>query len=196
MKEHLRIEGSIESILKPENDLEKALLDSPEFCEGLFWGKPRYGHPEGKVLYHIEEVLANIDRLQLVDPEVRKKLRIIAFVHDTFKYKEDPQKGPLRDWSKHHSVLARKFMEQYTTDQSILDVIELHDEAYYCWRLKVLYNQEEEGNKRLAKLKAKIGSNIQLYYLFFKCDTKTGDKTQSPLYWFEKNTEGIEFVKL
>jgi len=85
-------------------------------------------------------------------------------------------------------------MEDYTSDQSILDVIELHDEAYYCWRLKMLYNKAEEGNARLERFKARIGDNIQLYYLFFKADTKTGDKTQSPLYWFETNIPGIELV--
>lgn len=195
MKENLRIEGAVESILKPENDLERTLLGAPEFQKGLFWGKPRYGHPEGKVLFHIKEVLENIDRLRLEDATLRSRLRLIALVHDTFKYKEDVRKGPNRDWSKHHSVLARKFMEQYTNDQQLLDVIELHDEAYYCWRLKILYNKVEEGNARLAILKERLGANnIQLYYLFFKCDTKTGDKTQSPLYWFEKNMEGIQVV--
>jgi len=193
MKEPLHIEGYINGCLKPETDIEKTLLKSPEFLEGLSWGKPRYGHPEGKVLFHIREVLDNIDKISL-DTITRQRLRLIAFVHDTFKYAEDKQRGGKRDWSKHHSILARKFMEAYTEDQSVLDVIELHDEAYYCWRLKMLYNRVEEGNVRLEKFKKKIGENIQLYYLFFKCDTKTGDKTQSPLYWFETNIEGINIV--
>lgn len=196
MKEPLRIEGYIESVLKPETDLEKALLNSTKFCEGLFWGKPRYGHPEGKVLYHIREVLANIDRLHLItaDDNLRTQLRIIAFAHDTFKHLEDTTRGKARDWSKHHSIIARQFMEAYTSDEQVLEVIELHDEAYYCWRLKMLYNKVNEGNIRLAKFKERIKDNIQLYYLFFKCDTKTGDKTQSPLYWFEKNMEGVEII--
>lgn len=195
MKEPLRIEGQIEQLLKPENDLEHALLSDPDFQKGLFWGKPRYGHPEGKVLLHIKEVLENVDRLD-VDDATRSKLRIITFVHDTFKYAEDKERGSQRDWTKHHAVLAKRFLEQFTTDQAVLDVVELHDEAYYCWRLKMLYNRVDEGNKRLEHLIARIGENIQLYYLFFKCDTRTGDKTQSPLYWFEKNIPGIEWIKL
>lgn len=193
MKEPLRIEGYIESLIRPETDLEKALIDAPEFREGLLWGKPRYGHPEGKVLYHIQEVLANVDKIT-DDPIIRKQLRLITLVHDTFKYAEDKIRGKNRDWSKHHAVIARNFMEKYTSDQGVLEVIELHDEAYYCWRLKMLYNRVEEGNIRLNKFIARIDQNIQLYYLFFKCDTKTGDKTQSPLYWFETNIEGIEIV--
>jgi hypothetical protein len=192
MKEPLRIEGYIEKFLKPETDLEKALLDSPEFQEGLLWGQPRYGHPEGKILFHIKEVLDNIEKLP-IDKHTRSKLRLIAFVHDIFKYSED-KRGDNRDWSKHHSVLARRFMENHITDEIILDVIELHDEAYHCWRLKMLYNRVEEGNARLKKFKSRIGNNLQLYYLFFKCDTRTGDKTQSPLYWFETNMKGIEIV--
>ena len=35
---------------------------------------------------------------------------------------------------------------------------------------------------------------LQLYYLFFKCDTQTGDKTQAPLKWFEREVPGIEVM--
>lgn len=193
MKEPLHIEGYIENLLKPETPLEKAILRAPEFQAGLLWGKPRYGHPEGKIIFHIKEVFDNIDKVP-TDPDTRSQLRLIALVHDTFKYAEDKLRGRNRDWSKHHSILARKFMEAYTEDIAVLDVVELHDEAYYCWRLKMLYNKVEEGNIRLDRFKARIDANIQLYYLFFKCDTKTGDKTQSPLYWFEKNIQGIQVV--
>jgi len=106
MKEPLRIEGYIESLLKPETDLEKALVSAPQFREGLLWGKPRYGHPEGKVLYHIKEVFANIEKIS-TDPIIRSQLRLIALVHDTFKYAEDKVRGKDRDWSKHHAVIAR-----------------------------------------------------------------------------------------
>lgn len=189
MKETLQEGVYIEKILKPENDLEKSLLEIAVFKKGLFWGKPRYGHPEGKVLYHIREVLDNIDKITL-DSCTRNKLRLIAFSHDTFKYQEvktDPM--------KHHAMLARKFMEDFTNDIAVLDTIELHDEAYYSWRSKIMFNEIEEGTNRLKALLNRIQDNIQLYYLFFKCDTRTGDKTQSPLYWFEKNIEGIELVK-
>jgi len=184
-------DDKIIAILKPETELEHQFLADPDFREGLFYGKPRYGHPEGQVLYHIPEVLANVDKLD-ISAETRRHLRIITFVHDTFKKIED--KGSPRDWTKHHSVYARKFLEKFPVEDFLLTITELHDEAYYCWRLVALYNAPEKSKKRLAALLKQLKDKVQLYYLFFKCDTQTGDKIQTPVRWFEKTVEGIEVV--
>lgn len=191
MKEHERNKVDYHLELKPENGLELVLLEDPEFLEGLNWGLPRYGHPEGEVYRHIAEVLGNIDKIKL-DDEARRILRVIAFAHDTFKHIE--HKGSPRDWSRHHSVLAAQYLAKHTDDKIILDITELHDEAYYSWRMEYLYHQHEEGQARLQKLLNRIGDNIQLYYLFFKCDTRTGDKTQAPVKWFEQTIKNIEVV--
>lgn len=177
--------------LKPENEMEHRLLMDPYFTEGLDWGTPRYGHPEGEVYKHIKEVLSNVDLLS-VDPLTRERLRLIAFVHDSFKHIE--HKGSPRDWSRHHSVLARQFLEKHCSDKVVLEITELHDEAYYAWRMEHLYHQYEEGQHRLQKLLDRVGDHLQLYYLFFKCDTRTGDKTQAPLKWFEQTIRNIEVV--
>lgn len=182
---------TIEALLRPETDLERQLLQEADFQRGLHWGLPRFGHPEGKILYHIREVLDNVEKLE-VDDNTRRQLRLITFVHDTFKNIE--HKGKPRDWTRHHAVLARQFMERFTDEKAILDVVELHDEAYYSWRCQFLYQDQEKGKQRLAKLLAKLGDNLQLYYLFFKCDTRTGDKIQAPLQWFESTIAGIEIV--
>ncbi len=148
---------------------------------GLLWGVPRYGHPEGTILAHIIEVNANIDQLG-VDAETRRKLRIISFVHDTFKLIE--HKGNPRDWTKHHAVFARRFLERYLGDVYLLEVVELHDEAYYAWRLAHLYHRlpaRVEQPHRADPFGEKVGPYWQLYYLFFKCDTCTGDKNPAPL---------------
>lgn len=181
----------IAAILKPETELEHQFLADPDFKKGLFYGKPRYGHPEGQVLYHIPEVLANVDKLN-ISAETRRHLRIITFVHDTFKNIED--KGSPRDWSKHHSVYARKFLERFPVEDFLLTITELHDEAYYCWRLAALYNAPEKSKERLADLLKQLKDKVQLYYLFFKCDTQTGDKIQTPVRWFEATVEGIEIM--
>lgn len=183
----------IEALLKPENELEKTILKDSSFRKGLLWGKPRFGHPEGKIVYHIREVLDNIDKLS-ISSEQRIQLRIIAFVHDTFKCSEDKSGNP-RDWSKHHAVYARKFLEKYINDPAILIVTALHDEAYYSWRQIHLYGKAELGKNQLEKLFVDLGESIQLYYLFFKCDTQTGDKNQAPLKWFEKTVKLIEIVE-
>ena len=184
-------ENQITAILKPETELERQFLADPDFQIGLMYGKPRYGHPEGQVLYHIPEVLANVDKLA-ISTEMRRKLRIITFVHDTFKNIED--KGTPRDWSKHHGVYARKFLAKFIDDEVLLKITELHDEAYYCWRLYALYGQPEKSKLRLQHLFKEIKENRQLYYLFFKCDTQTGDKIQKPVKWFEETVEGIDIV--
>lgn len=193
MKELITGNVDLETELWPETALERQLLAIPAFRRGLFWGVPRYGHPEGEVYKHIKEVLTNIDRLDLAGFR-REQLRLIAFVHDSFKYCEDKRRP--RDWSKHHAVLARQFLEQYTDDAEVLSIVEWHDEAYYCWRTAQLYHQPEAGHRRLRRLLDRIEGHLQLYYLFFKCDTLTGDKIKAPLHWFEKHVSGIRRIEL
>jgi len=195
MKRLLDEPNTLEQLLMPETALEKQLLKTPEFRHGLIWGEPRFGHPEGKVGFHVKEVLENIDRIPNLSETMRAQLRLIAFTHDTFKYAEDRSRP--RDWSKHHGILARRFLEPYTTDTAVLDVIETHDDAYYVW----LASRHEEpwADKKIRSLEnlfVRVGYCRQLYYLFFKCDTQTGDKTQAPLKWFEKTAWGIENVPI
>lgn len=180
--------------LAPETALEEALLRDPSFCAGLLWGEPRFGHPEGLVLLHIREVLNNIDRLPLEAAD-RQKLRLVAYAHDTFKHQEDKNRLP-RNWQLHHGVLARKFMEKYTHDSEVLDVIELHDEAYYSWRMVHVFEKKTEGFIRLQSLLNRVDPFLQLYYLFFKCDTCTGDKNPAPMKWFEQAVPQVDRVEL
>ena len=183
----------IDQLLQPETALERALMADAQFRKGLLWGKPRYGHPEGQILFHILDILDNIELLG-VDPNTRRQLRLIAFVHDTFKAFED--RGSPRNWDLHHSILAADFLARFTDEEAVLTVTRLHDEAYYCWRLFALYHRPEKGQERLDQLLTKIKGIEQLYYLFFKCDTRTGDKTQAPVIWFEQTIPGIELVGL
>jgi hypothetical protein len=178
-------------VLQPETELENILLHDPEFTEGLSWGLPRYGHPEGEIYKHILEVLDNINQIGVQGTE-REQLRLAAFVHDSFKHKES--RGTPRDWSRHHSVLARQFIERYTSDPTVLEIIELHDEAYYAWRMEFLYREAVPGRIRLNALLERVENFLQLYYLFFKCDTRTGDKTQAPLQWFERELPQLAVV--
>jgi hypothetical protein len=181
-----------EGLIIPETRLEEQLITSPEFNKGLLWGKPRYGHPEGLVLYHIIEVLDNIERLTLTTIE-RETLRLVALVHDTFKFREEELRIWNDDYTQHHGVLARRFMEQYTDNQQILNLIELHDEAYYIWKS----GDELRQKNRVERLFNRLGDDLQLFYAFFKCDTQTGDKTQVPISWFESCASGmINLIKL
>ena len=193
MEKHILQMNAIEGQLKPETDNEHKLINHPDFMKGLFWGQPRYGHPEGKIIYHIAEVLKNIDQLN-INLHTRQQLRLIAFLHDTFKYLEDTKRP--RDWSRHHSILALNFAKQFIEDEVVLKIIEHHDEAFYSWRMQYVFNKIVEGEKRIEKLKKNMGDDLQIFYLFFKCDTRTGDKNQKPLNWFEATIQNIEIVKL
>jgi hypothetical protein len=185
-------QGNIDfdAIVRPETTLESMLLQLPEFQTGYNWGLPRFGHPEGKVGLHVREVLDNVDRLDL-SGENRELLRMVAIAHDTFKFRE----GPPGNRPIHHGLLARQFMEGHLSDSIALDLIELHDEAFYIWRSLALGQKEEVTRQRFDLLLERLGENLPLYCLFFKCDTETGDKIQAPLRWLRQQVApvGIEF---
>lgn len=190
MKRLLDEPNVLESLLKPETALERHWFTVPEFRYGLLWGEPRFGHPEGQIALHIREVFDNIDRVKGISSHTRLQLRQIALTHDTFKYAEDRSRP--RDWTKHHGLLARRFLESYTDDRLVLDVTETHDDAFYTWLASRQegVGQDKKG-KTLDNLLERVEYCIQEYYIFFKCDTETGDKTLAPIKWFEKNMDRI-----
>lgn len=185
----------IEELIAPETALEKKLISREEYINGLFWGKPRYGHPEGNVIYHIREVLDNVDRIPNLDSGSRELLRIVTLVHDIFKYKEhEERKTQGRMPDNHHAHFAAEFIKEFTNNEALISIIRLHDEAYYCWKL-LRFDRLDDYEVKLSNLMDQVQDYIQLYYLFFKCDTQTGDKTQEPLLWFEKEIPGIDVVE-
>jgi HD domain-containing protein len=140
-----------------ETDLEQQICADPTWQQGAMWGEPRPGHSEGKVIYHIAEVLANVDRLARTDEE-RSALRLIALIHDNFKYRVDTTKP--RVGNNHHAMLARQFAERYLDDPDILDIIELHDEAFNAWRLGTSKDRWNEAEVRANRLIARLGSSL------------------------------------
>lgn len=193
MQEFLTIEKAVAGeLIMPETALEEILLQTPEFNQGLLWGRPRYGHPEGQVIFHIAEVLDNIELLTIGALE-REVLRLVAIVHDTLKFKEEELRLMNDDYLQHHGILARRFMERYTDNEQVLKLIELHDEAYYIWKIK----DEQRRQPLLEQLINRLGDDLQLFYAFFKCDTQTGNKTQEPISWFESAAKGmINLIKI
>lgn len=172
--------------IRPETALERHLLRRPEIIAGMHWGLPRFGHPEGAVWRHVREVLDNVDRLtDLLDVD-RRDLRLVTIVHDTFKYAED--KSEPRDWTRHHGILARAFVERYSDKPRVRLLAQWHDEAYYCWRLAALARRPNRSRQRLDRLVARFGAELPFFYRFFVCDTLTGDKTPVPLEWFARET--------
>lgn len=183
-----------ESILIAENDLESSILARSEVQDGLYWGYPRFGHPEGKVVFHVKEIFDNIDKLD-VDSEFRRKLRLIALTHDTFKYQEDRSKRAATP-TRHHGIIAYDFLKDYINDEDVLQVIKTHDDAYYAWRSDYAYRDPESAKVKLDKLLVENASNLDLYYTFFVCDTRTGDKNQSPIRWFEDKINPCRKIRI
>jgi len=179
-------ELEIKNIVKPETSLEKIIVNDLEWIEGALWGMVRQGHPEGKVIFHIREVLDNIEKLNS-NKETREKLRILALIHDTFKYKVDITKP--RVGNNNHAVIARQFAEKLDLEKPLLDIIEFHDEAFNCWRKGNDTGNWNKAMARLEKLLLRIKGIEDLYYLFFKCDNNTGDKQPDSFLWFEKKLE-------
>jgi len=173
----------IKNIIEPENGIETAICNDAEFEKGAMYGKPRSGHPEGKVIYHIKEVLENIDKFYNSD-EDRSDLRLIAILHDTFKHKVDQTKPKVGE--NHHGAIARKFAENYCHNTNVLQVILLHDEAYNAWQKGGRHGDWFGAKRRAQKLIADLESldSLELYIKFYRCDNATGDKSQDNYDWF------------
>jgi hypothetical protein len=174
-----------------ETELEKAITNDPSWKEGALWGKPRKGHPEGSVAAHIKEVLENIDSLEVSDSQ-REALRLIALIHDTFKHRVNknlPLKG-----ENHHATIARRFAEAYIFDSPLLDIIELHDEAYNSYN-KGVRGDWPKAQARAWRLISRLQDNLPLYLLFFDVDNRTGDKERASYQWFASIARNLESVR-
>ncbi|HZU19331.1 MAG TPA: hypothetical protein VFD01_22385 [Candidatus Dormibacteraeota bacterium] len=168
--------------LHVETELERSIVSDPRWGAGAEWGRPRPGHPEGKVEAHIREVLANLDRLRL-DPAARRKLRLVALVHDTFKREVDPSRP--RSGDNDHALIARRFLQRYTDDREALEITELHDEAYRSWAVGRRTGDWARAEARARWLLERLGPSRGLYLAFYRADNAAGDKLAEPLTWFE-----------
>ena len=177
---------NIAEILKPENEMERAIAANEEFVQGCLYGNPRAGHPEGQVIFHIRDVLGNVNRYG--NAENRADLRLIGFVHDMFKFKVNPAKP--RFGENHHGFIARKFVEIYTPDLRVLEVVELHDEAYNSW-CKGNRKGWAAGEERARALIERLNrtDSLDLYLNFYRCDNETGDKSGKSFDWFREIVE-------
>jgi hypothetical protein len=164
--------------IAPETDLERRLLEDPVVVEGLAWGKPRSGHPEGAVGNHVADLLAAIDAWGEEEPR-RGELRFIAIVHDALKVRVQewlPHAGP-----NHHAWRARRFAEGYTSDERVLAAIELHDRPYGLWRRMRRKGEMDESafDHMLARL-----PDHELFLRFVELDGSTEGKNPEPVEWF------------
>jgi hypothetical protein len=165
--------------IRPEDELERRLMADPELREGLAWGKPRSGHPEGSVGAHVADLFATIDRWGETGRR-RSELRFLALVHDAMKYR-------VREWlpkvgENHHAVRARRFAERYTSDERLLATIEQHDRPYALWRkLHRTRRVDESGVERMIERVP----DTDLFVRFVELDGSTEGKNPEPLEWLK-----------
>ena len=175
----------ISDIIKPENLTEEEIIKDDKFKAGCIYGKPRRGHPEGEVIYHIKEVLNNVDKYS--DQSNRSDLRLTALIHDSFKYKVDQSKP--RSGVNHHGFIARKFAEKFIQTSRVLETIELHDEAYNSWQIGEKRLDWKKAEKRAIILIDRIKNDLDFYLIFYRCDNETGDKNYDNYLWFRDLVE-------
>ncbi len=163
---------------EPENDFERRVSSDPELLEGVAWGEPRSGHPEGSVGAHVSDLLRTLDGYG-EDEEHRRLLRAIALVHDSFK-------SQVQDWrprsgANHHAARARRFAERYTDDPRILETVEHHDRPYALWR-----KMKRKGSLDEEAFDAMLGElpDVPLFLRFVELDGSTEGKDPEPIEWF------------
>ena len=162
-----------------ETELERAVAADPVLREGLAWGKPRRGHPEGTVGAHVADLLETIERWGETGGR-REELRFLALVHDSLKYQV--QSWRPKTGENHHAVRARRFAERYTDDERLLATIEHHDRPYNLWR-----NARRRGrldDQAFGEMLESI-PDLDLFLRFVELDGSTEGKTGEPIRWLK-----------
>ena len=171
-----------------ETDLERRIAADPEWRKGVEWGKARRGHPEGAVKHHIAHVLENVER-EATSPEERRRLRLAALVHDTFKYRAP--EGSARVGSEgHHGTYAARFLERFVEDGELVEVVRWHDEAFAAWLVLARRGDRRRAEQRARALVKRLGGTLPLYLRFFRADNATEGKSPRSVAWFESVARG------
>jgi hypothetical protein len=164
----------------PESELERRLMQDQELLDGLAWGRPRSGHPEGSVGAHAADLLDTIDRWGETGRR-RAELRFLALVHDALKFR-------VHEWlpkvgENHHATRARRFAERHTADERLLATIEQHDRPYSLWRKRRRTRRtDQRGFERMLD---RI-PDLDLFVRFVELDASTEGKNPEPVEWLKQ----------
>ncbi len=86
---------------------------------------------------------------------------------------------------------ARRFAERFLADADLLDVIELHDDAYLAWRHGRRTGDWVEAERRARALLDRLGDRFGLFMRFYQADNETGDKTDEHRHWLAGLRDGL-----
>jgi hypothetical protein len=170
-----------------ETDVERRIAADPAWQRGVEWGRPRRGHPEGAVKDHIADVLANVER-EATSPDERRRLRLAALVHDSFKFRAAEGTAPVGS-PGHHGTHAARFLERFVDDPELVEVVHWHDEAFAAWFGLQRRGDRQRAERRARELAARLGPSLPLYVRFFRADNGTRGKSRDAVDWFERVIE-------
>ena len=163
----------------PETELERTLAADPVLQEGLAWGEPRRGHPEGSVGAHVADLLGTIERWGETGKR-REELRLLALVHDSLKYRV--QNWRPKTGENHHAMRARRFAESYIDDERLLATIEQHDRPYSLWRK--MRRRGRPDDHAFTEMVDSI-PDVALFLRFVELDGSTEGKNHEPIRWLK-----------
>lgn len=159
---------------------------------------PSRGHAEGTVANHIVQLEENLTLLRhngRITGEQYDRLRILIHVHDTFKA-EAVKNSPIEDPTSHAS-LAKAFLNEFTGDQDLLNIIQFHDVGY-----AVYLNYKRHGRINTERLQKSLGciQDLNLFLFFAIIDSCTPSKGRQMITWLvnyvRENFEGIYVTPL
>jgi len=162
-------------------EILEEITSDPRYQKNIEYGEPRAGHPEGKIKFHIAELEENLEKLgsRGISDEQYWKLKFLIHVHDTFKAEATPN-SPIRNPNSHAS-LAREFASEFTNEEDLLNMIQLHDVNYALWL------QFDRTGSYDAQRFNELLDTIQdwdLFLMFLILDGTTKGKERSKLIWF------------
>jgi hypothetical protein len=161
--------------------ITERIMADPRYLRNIEYGRPRPGHPEGKVKFHIADLEANLEQIARrgISPSIYGKLKFLIHVHDTFKAEAEQDVSILHPRS--HATLAREYASQFTDDPDLLNIIQFHDFNYSMW---LDYSRKGSYNKAAFQRLIDTIQNWDLFLLFTIIDGRTRGKEISKLVWF------------
>jgi len=161
-------------------DVVACVMADQRYLKNIEYGVPRSGHPEGKVIFHITELEANLEKFApRLTEEQYWKLKFLIHVHDTFKAEAVPD-SPIESPNSHAS-LARKFASEFTDEADLLNIIQYHDLNFALWKQFAVTGSYD--HKRFFALLDTI-MDWDLFLIFLIIDGSTQGKDPDKVHWF------------
>lgn len=163
------------------------------YQKNIEYGEPKPGHLEGKLKFHIADLVENLERLRKrgISDEDYWKLKFMIHVHDLLKAEAQSNTPTLH--SQNHATLAKEFASEFTNDADLLNMIQYHDENFELWQEYL--QTKKYSNERFQNLLKSI-QNWDLFLMFVIIDGCTKGKDHEKLGWFINEIRKYQSTKV